>query len=329
MQRHGCFYHHPRWIDALRESFGLAVHYVGVSEDAKLVGGLPLAEIPALLGPHRLVSLPFSFAAGVIATGDESAIAVMGAARDFAMRRGIRRLEIKQHAPAPIAFPGYSRLARYSSYPISTSDGHDAVWQRLHASSTRRSIRKGQKAGVTAAICESPDEWRTMAELQEITSHRHGLPAPPRRFFVDVCRRLQQRGLADLYLARQANGDVASGVVIWKGQREWIYAFGASRPESLEVRPNHIALWQALQHACDAGVTFDMGRAAPEQTGLVEFKRRWGAEPVPLATDFWPAPAGLNVRRRDAGFLTVAGRVWSALPAPVARLGSVLYKYLG
>jgi lipid II:glycine glycyltransferase (peptidoglycan interpeptide bridge formation enzyme) len=155
------------------------------------------------------------------------------------------------------------------------------------------------------------------------------VPAPPRRFFVETCRALQRDGLADLLLARRADGRCIAGIVVWVGMRERIYAFGASDARFLDLRPNHLLLWTALERAAAAGVTFDLGRAAPEQEGLVEFKRRWGGQPVPLAYDYWPRAAGLNVRARHRGTLALAARVWASLPAPVARLGAALYRYLG
>jgi hypothetical protein len=168
-----------------------------------------------------------------------------------------------------------------------------------------------------------------MAQLEERTAHGHGLPAPPRNFFLEGCRELQRGGLADLYLAFTSAGAPAAAITLWKGPRSWIYAFGASDPAHLEHRPNHVLIWAAMQDAAKAGHRFDLGRAAPEQQGLVEFKRRWGGQPIPLAYDYWPEPRGLNVARRDRGPMAAMATVWSRLPAPVARLGSGLYRYLG
>jgi lipid II:glycine glycyltransferase (peptidoglycan interpeptide bridge formation enzyme) len=97
----------------------------------------------------------------------------------------------------------------------------------------------------------------------------------------------------------------------------------------LEHRPNHVLLWSAIQDAIAAGCTFDLGRVAPEQSGLLEFKRRWGGQAIPLAYDYWPEPAGLNVAARDRGLLSKMGAVWSRMPGGIARLGSGLYRYLG
>lgn len=278
------------------------------------------------------MSFPFSFIAGPMARSNEVAQALCGAARELAAEGGVRRLEIKQLATAASAAPppGFVRSTRYTTYRVSTEGGEAALWKRLHVTSTQQRIRKGQKAGVVVVDGSSEADWLAMARLEERVQQGHGVPAPPRRLFLELCRGLQREGLADLYLARVPSGAVAAGFVMFKGPREWIYAFSASDPAYVrEYRPTHVLLWAGLQRAAAAGVTCDLGRTAPEQASLAEFKQRWGAEAIPLAYDYWPDAGGLNQAPRDRGTLALAARLWSALPAPVARLGSALYRYLG
>jgi hypothetical protein len=325
---HGTFYHLPEWAGTLADVFHFRLEYYSARSEDQLRGILAVAEIPALLGPRRIVSLPFSYAAGPLALDQESALALSTAARERALQRGIRRVEIKSRGEHPPA-PGFQRIFRYATYEVPTEGDISGVWQRLHPGSTQRSIRKGERAGLIVREGESASDWLIMAELEERTAHGHGLPAPPRRFFTDACRRLQTHNLAALYLTFTSAGQPAAAITIWKGPRSWIYAFGASDPAHLEHRPNHVVLWRAIQDCIAAGCGFDLGRAAPEQAGLVEFKLRWGGQPIPLAYDYWPAPAGLNVRRRDRGSMAIMGAVWSRLPSSVARLGAGLYRYLG
>jgi Acetyltransferase (GNAT) domain len=326
----GTFYHDARWITALARCFRYRVHWLTAGDGGTAVGALALAEVPSLLGPKRLVSFPFSFIAGPMASSAEIAHALIAEARAIAVERAIRRVEVKQlGTPWPPA-PGFERSMRYTTYRVPTAGGEQAVWKRLHVTSTQQRIRKGQKAGVTVVDGRSADEWLAMALLEERTQQGHGVPAPPRRFFLEVCRGLQEAGLVDLLLARIPNGRIAAGFVLFKGPREWIYALSASDPALVrDYRPTHVLLWAGLQRAAAAGVVFDLGRSAPEQTSLAEFKLRWGAEAVPLAYDYWPDASGLTMARRDRGVLALGARLWSALPAPVARLGSTLYRYLG
>jgi len=257
-------------------------------------------------------------------------LALTEAARALAAARRARRLELKQLSPETPADGALTRSTRYTTYRIDTSGGEAVVWKRLHVTSTQQRIRKGQRAGVVVHDGHTEEDWLAMARLEEQVQHGHGVPPPPRRFFLQSLRRLQQANLVDLYLARVPDGRIAAGFVMFKGVREWIYAFSASDPALVrEYRATHVLLWAGLQRAIAAGVTLDLGRTAPEQASLAEFKQRWGAQAVPLAYDYWPSAGGLAQAPRNQGALALAARVWAALPAPLARLGSTLYRYLG
>jgi len=324
---HGTFYHLPRWVECLRDTYRFKIECYSARAEGQLAGLLAVAEVPPLLGPRRLVSLPFSYAAGALARNSAAADAVAAAVREHARDRRIHRVELKSRGEFPPA-PGFHRTSHYSTYEVSIEGGEAAVWARLHPGSTQRSIRKGQKAGLTVRQAESKEDWLLMAQLEERTAHSHGLPGPPRRFFTEGCWRLQQAGLAAAYLAFR-DSTAAAGITVYKGPRAWIYGFGASDPALLEYRPNHVLIWTAIQDAISAGCNFDLGRVATEQEGLLEFKRRWGGQALPLAYDYWPEPGGLNVAARDRGSMATAGALWSRLPARVARLGAGLYRYLG
>jgi hypothetical protein len=328
VQARGSFYHRAEWSELLARQFGFGLRYLTARREGALVGVLPLARVRDLAGRSRLVSLPFSYAVGPLASSADADAALTDAARRLSSEQRARTLEIKRRNPATPPRDGFTRVEHYLTYVVPTEGGADAVWKRLHPGHVQRGIKKGLK---TVAVERGRDHaaWRQMAELQQRTSRRLGLPAPPDDFFVEGCRTLQERGLAELLLARVPDGGYAAGVVLWKGGAETIYAFGASLPEHWEHRPNHVLLWTAAQDAARAGVPFDLGRAAPEQRGLTEFKRRWGGEPRPLAYDYWPAPSGLNTLSRDRGLLAAAGKVWARLPVAVTRRGSFLYRYLG
>src|SRR5207245_4349092 len=125
--------------------------------------------------------------------------------------------------------------------------GEQAVWSRLYATSTTQRIPKGQKAVVVVVYGESETDSLAMARLEERVQQSHGVPAPPRRFFVDLCRRLQRERLADLYLARVPDGRIVAGFVMFKGPREWIYAFSAADPAYVQqYRPTHLPPWAGL-----------------------------------------------------------------------------------
>ncbi len=326
----GTFYHDARWITGLARCLRYRVHWITANDADGLAAGLALAEVPTLTGGRRLVSYPFSFIAGPMTASRDAAHAVMETARGLVAERRARRLEVKALGPGFDPAPGFERSDRYSTYRVSPAGGEQAVWKRLDRTSVQQRIRKGEKAGVQVIMGESEADWLAMAELEERVQQGHGVPAPPRRLFTGLLRDLQRAGLVDLYLGRIPDGRIAAGFVMYKGPTDWIYAFSASDPELVrEYRATHVLLWAGLKAAVAAGVVLDLGRTAPEQTTLAEFKLRWGAATVPLAYDYFPSAGGLNQARRDQGPLALAARIWTRLPRPVARLGSALFRYLG
>jgi GNAT acetyltransferase-like protein len=327
---HGNFYHDARWITGLARCLSYRTHWITAVGAEGLAGGLALAEVPTLTGGRRLVSYPFSFIAGPIAVDQTAAEAVLERARLLLGERHARRLEVKSLGPGFAAAPGFERSERYTTYRISPEGGEQAVWKRLDRTSVQQRIRKGEKAGVQVVMGSTEADWLAMAQLEEAVQQGHGVPAPPRRLFTGLLRQLQQQGLVDLYLGRIPDGRVAAGFVMYKGPRDWIYAFSASDPElTREYRATHVLLWAGLRAAVAADVVLDLGRTAPEQASLAEFKLRWGSTTVPLVYDYFPSAGGLNQVRRDTGALALASKVWSRLPRPVARMGSALFRYLG
>lgn len=325
----GHFFHDPAWVTGMTRFFRYRIACLAARRGDRLEGFLPLAEVPALAGPRRLVSLPFSYAAGPVALDAATGDVLIEAAVRLASERRLGLLEIKRvEADGPPA-AGMERRIRYATFRVPADTGADSVWRDGLDEGTRRGVRRSRTRGVTVRSRADAAGWQCMARMATRTFHAHGTPSPPEEFFTRCVAALQALGKADLLLAEGSSGEVLAGIVLWKSPRLWYYAYGASDPASLGDRPNHALLWRAVEESAAAGVPLDLGRAAPEQEGLTEFKRRWGGARVPLAYDYWPKARGLNVGARDRGALGRAASLWSRLPLPVARAGSFLYRYLG
>src|SRR5918994_457858 len=157
-EANGTFYHRPEWVQCLADMYRLRMDCYSARQDGELHGLLAVAGIPPLLGPRRLVSLPFSYAAGPLARDAATADILAAAVRERAQDRRIRRVEIKSRGQFPPA-PGFHRTSHYSTFEVQIQGGEAAVWGRLHPGSTQRSIRKGQKAGLLLRQGEAVSDW--------------------------------------------------------------------------------------------------------------------------------------------------------------------------
>jgi hypothetical protein len=58
-----------------------------------------------------------------------------------------------------------------------------------------------------------------------------------------------------------------------------VYKYGASDPRFHSLGSIHLLFWRAIQEAKNSGLSvFDLGRTDLGQTGLITFKKRWGAK---------------------------------------------------
>ena len=142
----GGFYHDLRWIQLIGSYFRFPVSYLSVADSIGLAGVLALAEVPSLGWGRRLVSFPFSYAAGPASRVETATLAIMEAAATLGRERRTRRVEVKHWTAPATAYAGFNRVRHYAAYRVATTDGVEALWQRLHADSTRRSIRRASEA---------------------------------------------------------------------------------------------------------------------------------------------------------------------------------------
>ena len=164
--------------------------------------------------------------------------------------------------------------------------------------------------------------------LNRVTSRNHGIPPQPKAYFVYCWREFITTGEADCFVAELNDKPIASIIVFYDKQRA-IYMYGASLPEYLEVRPNHLLLWSAVTHAHARGkAEFDFGRVSPDNSGLADFKLRWGTVAVPLHYYYWPVSDAIGTVDRTSLSFRLATSVFSKLPIWLTGRLSFLYRHL-
>jgi CelD/BcsL family acetyltransferase involved in cellulose biosynthesis len=147
-----------------------------------------------------------------------------------------------------------------------------------------------------------------------------------RRYFSLIWQRLVERGLGFLLIARAAGQPVAAAVFLTLNGTI-VMKYSASDAAAWKMRPNNAVFWEAITWACENGYsTWDFGRTDAVDEGLRAFKRRWGAEEVPLTY-------GILGRARRSGSAAaraerLAGPLIRHAPPIVCReLGRAFYRY--
>ena len=162
------------------------------------------------------------------------------------------------------------------------------------------------------------EDWLIMARAGGAHRARARAPVAAPALLHRGCRRLQEArlggrvpGLDGQRSARRGDHRVEGATLLdLRVRRVGSGAAGASpQPRAASGPP--------FRTPSPPAAGFDLGRVAPEQEGLLEFKRRWGGQALPLAYDYWPEPGGLNLAARDRGSMAAWRR-----SGPACRLGS-------
>jgi lipid II:glycine glycyltransferase (peptidoglycan interpeptide bridge formation enzyme) len=125
-------------------------------------------------------------------------------------------------------------------------------------------------------------------------------------------------------------GKIIAGAVFFHLGNRAIYKYGASDRNYQELRSNNLVIWKAIQWYCGQGYKrFDFGRTEEENTGLLQFKRGWGAAEYPINYLKYDFMQGAYV----ADHLKVTGwhnHIFRRMPVPLLRIaGSIMYRHAG
>jgi CelD/BcsL family acetyltransferase involved in cellulose biosynthesis len=277
---HAIPFQHPAWARTVAECYGFPAFGLALADhEGRLLAGIPVVETGGRLRGRRWISLPFTDACPPLMADRNDLRARLEKEVDAArLDAGIDSVEVRAASAregAPGRPSGFQHLLQLDPDADSVFGGFKRE--------VRKAIRRAERSEVKVARAESETELtRTFYALHAKTRQRLGVPVQPRRYFALLWQRIVEPGLGFLLLARAAGRPVAAGVFLaWN--RTVIAKYTASDDAAWSMRPNNAIFWHAITWACENGYsTWDFGRTSAADEGLRMFKRRWGAEEVPL-----------------------------------------------
>ena len=317
-------FHHPAWSALMAECYGYRPFVVAAPDEGDgLRAGLPMIEMRRPIARRRWVSLPFTDHCAPLYRDPESLEALTG---------GLARLSKGRHTPDievrwPLApRPEVWAHSQHVLHTLQLGADVDEVARRIKKKH-RRLARAAEQRGVRVVWGETRQHLDLYYQLHLRTRRRLGVPVQPRRFFDLLWQRLIAPGLGFMLLAWRGD-ECLAGAVFLHWQQTLTYKYSALDDRARPLSPNDLLLWTAIRWGCEHGfTTFDMGRTGLENTGLRQFKGRWGAQEMPLVySTFSAAPPSIGHGR----LLSLARRVIRGSPPWVCRVaGELLYGRFG
>lgn len=321
------------WLDLITAVYGYTFIPLTTTDTAgRITGFLPVSLFRSPLRGRRLVALPFSDQCPLLATDAAAADDLTDQAIRLAQAQQARYLELRTGVNDVLAARADLAPSNlYVDYQVTLTEDPAAAWKRLKASACRYRVKRARRLGVQVRMASSREDMLDYYRLHLRTrSKKHGMPAQPRSFFLGLWDTFAATRAIHVFLAEFRGVAIAAGIVLTAGATaKWAYS--ASDERYLELAPNHLLMWSAIEWGCLHGYhTLDLGRTARDNAGLMEFKRHFGGVAKPLTYYYYPHPAGLAATSESSWKYRTLTSCWRRLPLSVAApLGGRLYKHLG
>ncbi|RPJ50748.1 MAG: peptidoglycan bridge formation glycyltransferase FemA/FemB family protein [Alphaproteobacteria bacterium] len=317
-------YHTPEWKQFLEKTFGYKPEYFfAKDESGNMVGLLPLFYIKSKLTGNRLCSVPFSHICGPIGTKDIS-IELLEEAINLFKKSNLNSLEIRE----PIDDERFVNLNSFSTYVLELSSKPDDVWAKLNKGSVKRAIKKAEKSGVTVEKTRDLDDLKEFYEINATAKRELGVPCHPWNFFKNIFDILGNN--ASLY-ASKYNDEIIGGGIMTYFKNTVIYGYGASDSNYLNLYPSNAFLWKSIEDACVKGYNiYDFGRASYSNTGLIDFKKRWGTIETKLYYSNYPTKSNSLSENRESAKYKLASRIIRKIPLTMYKqFSDIVFQHFG
>lgn len=320
--REATFSHGFFWGESLAAAYRLplfrlvAKHRAG---DQPLAGILPLILFAAPGSDPRLISLPYTDAAGLIADDQEIGAELLAAALDLAVELGAAHVELRQGGGA-VSFqeiakkvdPSWTHIAHTFKTGLRRllPEGGEQLWSLLPAK-VRNQIRKARKCGCTAVVggVERVEDFTAVfsENMRDLGSPVHS----PALFEMLLTEPSLGARVVMVYLAEKP---VAAAMVFTHNAilcNPWASSLRRYRPSC----PNMLLYWAMLELAVTSGCRwFDFGRSSPGGAAC-RFKLQWWATMTPLTWHVFSRKSHSWNPRAE----TLVDEAWKSLDLPTSR----------
>lgn len=307
-------YQTAAWAHVVRRVFGHRMAPLACEAGEALRGVLPLYRVHLPLLGAKLLSIPFDvFSGGPLADDAAAEAALLEACRERgrASRAGYLQLRCRGRLAEA------ERLGFRESSPLVVTRmevaGEEEAWSNV-SKHHRRSVKTAAKRGVAVRLAESLEDVRSFQRVYLRTFRAFGTPPYPWKYFRIVWEELRPVGGVHVIVASMDGADVG-GMLLFGWNRTLVMKFAVGLEEAVAARVYAALYWRAIQLAAERGYRdVSWGSSAPKQTGLIEFKERWGAVTQPVVFYDLPLrgePPDIEKYYDSEGFVRKA---WTKLP---------------
>lgn len=308
----GNFYQRFEWQAVNARSLGHRTHFLLAQRGDDVVGVFPMVHVKSLVFGHVLSSMPFVNFGGPAALDDEAEAALVRAACEYADAARCDYLEIRATKPLGDLRTNTDKVSMTIPL-VADPDEMMRAFSAKHRANVKRALKN--ELVVRSGGIELLDEFYALLSL---SWKELGTPLYRRDYFADILARFGDD--ARIFVAYHEGRPIATAFNGYHGGTvEGMWA--GIDPAFHQLQPNTVLYWEMIRDSCLRGCTaFHLGRSTKD-SGAVQFKEKWLAQPKQLYWNYHlvraKAMPGLNPRNPK---YALAIRMWQKLPMAVLRV---------
>jgi CelD/BcsL family acetyltransferase involved in cellulose biosynthesis len=279
IERHpkSSIFHHTGWLAALWKTYGHKPLVLTTSAPGEeLHNGLAYCEVKSWLTGKRLVSLPFSDYCDPLADSSESYTELLAHYAELSLPfykyAAIRPLD-------PVYTPSSSSWTsgdQFVHHKLVLEPPSESIFKNLHKNCIQRKIKRAESAGLEYMKGRDEKLLQRFYELQIRTRRRHRIPPQPLQWFRNLLDCLGDRLTIRVALH---SGKPVAAILTLAHKYTVLYKYGCSDERFNSFGGMPFLFWKAIQEEKNDGMrVLDLGRSDTDNTGLIQFKDRLGAE---------------------------------------------------
>ena len=331
----GWLVHLSGWKSVLENSFHhMKGYYFALLDRDKesIKAALPIFLIKSWLTGKRLVSIPFATLSDPLVSSSEDLEILLDKTIDFFEENGCSYIELRTlKANTFLNSDNFGKLNRFIHHYIELTEPPDKLLKKFHRSCVRQKIYRADKSNISFKVGKEEEDLKEFYRLYIMSRKRLGLPPQPYRFLKELWNTFYPEKQLMLLLA-ETKGRCIAGLILFMFKKRVSAEFSVVDEDFTNISPNHLLFWEAIKISYNNGCEiFDFGRTFCQNTGLINFKRRWNTIQTNLPIYFYPK----EIEHKLCGIenslkYKVISNICAYSPQPALKMiGNFCYRHLG
>lgn len=319
-------YHHPAWLKAITKTFGHKGFYIIIKkENDEIVGLVPITLIKSFITGKRILSLPFSTYCDPLLPGNLFNGLVSFLHENF---RDYYKTEFRSLQKPELNIDNHTITSNYVTNILELKSSPDELLKSLPKTSIRQRIIRTEINKLTVRFDTSKQFLNILyLHISRLRINKN-LPPLPYTFYHNILEELKKFNLVKIGIVEHSGITIGAALILLFKDKYYI-EYSASSEEYLHLFPNHKLYWEIIKLAyLDNAKFVDFGRSLNYNQSLINFKKNWNSDTIPL--HYIHIPQSNIINSSNSILIKTLQKVNKILPRKIIEFeGKIIYPHLG